>query len=31
MENIMLGQWNCGVRILKPTAILFLLQRHCCA
>ena len=22
-ENIMLGQWNCGVRILKPTAILF--------
>jgi len=24
-------QWICGVRILKPTAILFLLQRHCCA
>ena len=27
----MLGQWNCGVRFLKPTAVLFLLQRHCCA
>ena len=28
---IMLGQWNRGLHILKPTAILFLLQSHCCA